>query len=77
MAQSSCALHGLSIELHTLILLQLDSTKSLSALIYASPYLFAVFLSAKDRILLTCVLREMQSEVLPTAIATAEAYSLP
>ena len=77
MTQPNCPLHGLSIELHTLILLQLDSTKSLSALIHASPYLFAVFLSAKEKILSACALRGVEPEVLPTAIVAAEAYFLP
>ncbi|MCJ1388429.1 hypothetical protein MMC18_001276 [Xylographa bjoerkii] len=64
-------------EIQTLILLELDSTKSLSALIHASPRLFAVFLSSKEKILSACVMRGIEPEVLPIAIAVAEIYSLP
>ncbi|MCJ1288210.1 hypothetical protein MMC26_007565 [Xylographa opegraphella] len=77
MARSHCPLHGLPIEIHTLILLQLDSGKSLSALIHASPYLFAVFLSAKEKILSACLQREVDPQVLPIALVAAEAHSLP
>ena len=70
-------LHGLSPEIQTLILLQLESTKSLSVLIHTSPYLFTVYLTSKQKILSTCVQREIETEVLPIATAAAKISSLP
>ncbi len=73
----ACWLDALSTELHTLILLLLDSTQSLFALIQASPRLYAVFLASKEKILSASVRRQIHPEVLPIAVAVTNISHLP